>query len=366
MAIAAVAMVAMTSCEQKKEEPKTDLAVVLKPTTLELTIGEQQKVRASVTPATDNAPAVAFASDNEEVATVDKSGLVTAVAVGTANIIASAEGAKSDTCVVTVLDPLDVFKWGGWTLWNLDKTPLSTDTALVTLRNGMEVHCVLIPGQFHIWDDGIVFSGNSVSGAGNVVIAESPIYLIVDSIDQNGPSYYYLGSSTLTFVDPDEFDMNDTTFAYCAAYNKIVGTAEEHYKWLFGDSTYEGGPAIHGLESTYVLYIDYEAQDADYYFNSLIGPSIFGGEESETDPLYKSNISWFDYGFYGYMGLAMDPENPGYFKEPYEFDHIEERYYEKLDEAPAESPYFIMVPPQHMVGDIAPERYLKPDRLYKK
>ena len=53
-------------------------------------------------PAWDSISQITWASDNEDVATIDQNGLITAVAEGTATITASAEGLKSAQCLVNV------------------------------------------------------------------------------------------------------------------------------------------------------------------------------------------------------------------------------------------------------------------------
>ena len=53
-------------------------------------------------PAWDSISQITWTSDNEEVATVDQNGLVTAIAEGLATITASAEGLKSAQCLVNV------------------------------------------------------------------------------------------------------------------------------------------------------------------------------------------------------------------------------------------------------------------------
>ena len=107
-AFAALTSVVMFSCKEKPGgggetpvDPTTKGNVVLSAHELEITVGAQEKLRASVNPVKEGV-AISYKSDDETVATVDASGLVTAVESGKANIIASAEGYTSDTCVVTV------------------------------------------------------------------------------------------------------------------------------------------------------------------------------------------------------------------------------------------------------------------------
>ena len=68
---------------------------------MELEIGEEQTLKATVSPDNATDPTVKWSSDNETVATV-KDGAVTAVAVGTAIITAKA-GDKEATCSLTVI-----------------------------------------------------------------------------------------------------------------------------------------------------------------------------------------------------------------------------------------------------------------------
>lgn len=90
---------------------QTDLSVVVPVTGISLnknetTIarGATEQLTAAVEPE-GTGSTVAWASDNEKVATVDETGLVTAVGKGTANITATA-GGQSASCKVTVNAPL--------------------------------------------------------------------------------------------------------------------------------------------------------------------------------------------------------------------------------------------------------------------
>lgn len=93
---AALLLVGLGSC--KKDPAATSLK--LDPTSVTLKVGETQQLTATVKP--DKA-AVTYSSDKPEVATVDKNGLITAVAVGKATISATA-GTLTRKCAVTVTD----------------------------------------------------------------------------------------------------------------------------------------------------------------------------------------------------------------------------------------------------------------------
>lgn len=78
-------------------------SVTLAPTTVTLASTETQQLTPTILPATASNKTVSYSSDNNDVATVSASGLVTAVASGTANItVTTANGSKTATCVVTV------------------------------------------------------------------------------------------------------------------------------------------------------------------------------------------------------------------------------------------------------------------------
>ncbi|MEP6930655.1 MAG: Ig-like domain-containing protein [Flavobacterium sp.] len=77
--------------------------VTLSPTTATLLVGATQQVTPTVAPATATNKTVTYASGNTAVATVNASGLITAVAAGTATItVTTQDGAKTATCAVTV------------------------------------------------------------------------------------------------------------------------------------------------------------------------------------------------------------------------------------------------------------------------
>ena len=81
-------------------------AVTLGKDTLSLTVGETATLAATVEPENATDKTVTWTSSNEDVATVDEDGVVTAVAAGTATITVTA-GGKTATCAVTVSAKVD-------------------------------------------------------------------------------------------------------------------------------------------------------------------------------------------------------------------------------------------------------------------
>ena len=87
----------------KEAESVTVTGVAVTPTTVELKVSETQQLTISVEPATATNKNYTCESDKESVATVDNTGLITAVGVGTATITVTTEdGGYTATCSLTV------------------------------------------------------------------------------------------------------------------------------------------------------------------------------------------------------------------------------------------------------------------------
>lgn len=327
VAVAAIAAIAFTGCkETKKDDPKDEKSLSIQHKTRELAIGDELVIdvvkKGNFT--------VTYRSSDEAVATVTSFGAVTGVAKGEAQIfIDGGEDALKDTCTILVKEASEIFVVGGWTIWDLDKTDiLSTDTALITLSDGTEVHCVTCWAEYHIWDNNCTLTGNSISGRGQVIIADVPVYLITDTLDGKEPNYWYVGARSLQFVDPDKFSLNDTACVYCASACRIVGSADDHYAWLT-DTTNTIAPAIKGMENSHILLIDYDNQKVEAAYTGFPGVGVYTGNSAEA--FYKANISWFEDGNLGTYGLALN-EDKSDWKDPLEWARVFDIYYERLPE----------------------------------
>lgn len=83
--------------------PVAVTGVTLAPSEVSVAVDVTTQLTATVAPADATDETVAYASDDEAVATVDTAGLVTGVAEGTATItVTTTDGAFTDTTVVTV------------------------------------------------------------------------------------------------------------------------------------------------------------------------------------------------------------------------------------------------------------------------
>ncbi|MEE6669688.1 Ig-like domain-containing protein [Pediococcus acidilactici] len=80
--------------------------VTVDPATASIEVGKTTKLTANVAPDNATNKAVTYKSSDEKIATVASDGTVTAVAVGTANITATAvDGGSTASCAVTVTEP---------------------------------------------------------------------------------------------------------------------------------------------------------------------------------------------------------------------------------------------------------------------
>ena len=179
LVVLAAALVALAGCKPTEETNKYT-SLKFKNAELTMAVGETTKLQVLYEPTTLDAPAVVWASSNEEAVTVDQKGTVTAVASGEANVTATygeGESKLEAVCKITVQDSRDLLAWAGWSLWNLDKsTILSPDTVKRTLRSGQVVSCLMIPATYKIWGTGVYLDVDHLAGAGYVANVENPRY----------------------------------------------------------------------------------------------------------------------------------------------------------------------------------------------
>ena len=79
-----------------------------------LVVDDLEALAAAIQPANAKDRLVTWSSDNPNVATVDDKGVVTAVSLGTAKItVATSDGGKTATCIVTVHPPVFAYDVNG-------------------------------------------------------------------------------------------------------------------------------------------------------------------------------------------------------------------------------------------------------------
>ena len=374
MAIAAIASIALVGCQQGNDNndpedpgttPTPDAQVVISPKTLELTVEGEGKLRAALNPSKDGVT-ISFSSENAEIATVNNSGLVTGVATGTVNIIASAEGYKSDTCVVTVVSATDAFAWGGIFVTRDDNYKIlnDKDTAIIKINDGSEeglpVKCILVSGSGFAWDNNIFMDNASetgLSGIGHMAfLDEVPVWQIVDSIDDKGYNFYYVRPSIIYFVE--DYNANDTAFANCTPVGKMGDAATQLNYWTTDDTE-----AIPGVTGTEIWYMD-ASTFRGVPTVGLIGTGAIQGDTKEA--FYRINIGWFeDESLYG-LKATLNAEEKLEVVEPAQWAAIEYKEYAKLHEQTAVQRYALQAPNSDMEKIYRKVKAMRTDRMYKK
>lgn len=108
VALMALCILSLSSCGDDNEpEMKDQLQITLNKESLVLEIGSSEKLVAGFSPADAENQAHTWTTENPQIATVDETGKVTAVSVGTTKITATALANKAKaTCVVEVVDKI--------------------------------------------------------------------------------------------------------------------------------------------------------------------------------------------------------------------------------------------------------------------
>lgn len=140
-AIAALTTLTTTGCnDQGENETVAVTGVAVKPTFQEMTVGQTAQLEATVAPENATDRTVAWSSKNETVATVDGEGLVTAVAPGETEIVATTrDGGKTAVCRIEV-------KAATTTVPVTDITVAPT-TAKVTVGQTVQLTATIVPSN---------------------------------------------------------------------------------------------------------------------------------------------------------------------------------------------------------------------------
>lgn len=292
---------------------------------LELLVGKTEQLHLQWIPsAIRTAPDCTFESSNEEVATVDENGVVTAVAVGEAQITAT-YGQLSAVCPVTVKTVQDMIKWAGCEIsYSItDEEPLS-DTVEIDVP-GLGRVKVLMYNVYcaYVWDQNV-----EENNAGFELFAyDVPVYVLAEGEHKGA----FLNMGRLTIVDPDVFNPHDTAFAYCAPAGR-VGDPQKWYDLMqhLGNWSKEDKEEFKKIFTGVILYyIDYDKNES--YPWGLAGEGTY--TYSSKGCFYQSNVTWFA----NQYGLLQD-EN-GDFVQPAQWAPTTHKYYENLPPQSAPKPF---------------------------
>ena len=263
---------------------------------------------------------ITWSSGNEEIATVDWSGMVSFIAEGTVTITATSENGLTDSVTFTVsrrpvLESLEIYSVYTETPYVDDYDDLyydgnPTDALVGTVTwtsDNEEVATVSANGRVHFISAGTVTitvaNGDGISGSVTFTVIERPKaesieILYGDSVD------LYVGSYMRILVDytPDEADPN---YSF-SSDNESVATVDEHGYidvYSVGIATITV-TAEHGVSDTIVvngIAPIVPELNKEYYFDDNtygIGVFEFVPEESGIYAFYSYNN---DYDTYGYL-----------------------------------------------------------------
>lgn len=323
-ALLACATLAFVGCDKKNPVnpgggDSEAWTVKVDATELYLEKGATHKLTAVVTPASEKK--IKWTSDNPEIATVDASGIVTAVDFGTAVITATidASDVTPATCVVNVTNDavLNTFELGGYALWDLG-SPIAGTDKILTLSDGTEVTVQLAPSLYYVWDKGIVLVSNRLSGAGYLMPVENYTYVITDSPKgvYNG---YYIGNFDIVVDDvEDALAYSSDSAVYAGLSGKLLDVE------MYGDAwdailNFPDEPTEEEINAAYDLYyasqtgtqffhIDLNTGSQSYYYGNV--SYLYLTEDKATGELYYAlKLEWYDHVNIGrWFGLLAETE----------------------------------------------------------
>ena len=323
--IACVALV-FVGCEPKVTA--VDYTVKVSESTLTLELGGSTKLTAVAVPTPAVAHPLVWTSSNPEVATVNGSGIVEAVSLGTAVITVTLNTPADDpavgqvtpaTCVVNVTNDavLNTFELGGYALWDLGNPIAGTDKTL-TLSNGTEVTVQLAPSLYYVWDKGITLVGNRLAGAGFLMPVENYTYVITESPNDkyNGS---YIGNFDIVVDDvEDALAYSSDSAVYAGLSGKLLDVD------MYGDAwdailNFSEEPTEDEINAAYDLYyasqtgtpffhIDLNTGSQSYYYGNV--SYLYLTEDTETSEIYYAlKLEWYDHVNVGrWFGLLCESE----------------------------------------------------------
>lgn len=351
--IACVALV-FVGCEPKVKP--VDYTVKVSEATVTLEKGASTKLTAVAVPTPAVAYPLVWTSSDTAVATVNGSGIVEAVGLGTATITVTLNTPAEDpavglvtpaTCVVEVTNDavLNNFELGGYGLFDLGNPIAGTDTIL-EISVG-EVTCQLAPALYYVWDKGITLVGNSLAGAGFLLPVETYSYVITDSPNGAYNGYYISGVDIVvdTLASAEEaLAYSAKNGVYAAPYGQLLDET------MYGDAwdailNFSEEPTEEEIDAAYDLYyasqtgtpffhLDLNTGSQSYYYGNV--SYLYLTEDRETADLYYAlKLEWYDHVNLGrWFGLLAETELDEEGNEvitglvkPYDMRKINKEYY---------------------------------------
>ncbi len=283
--------------------------VALDRTEVTLTEGETLKLTATIDPETTTDKTLTWSSSDEEVATVDENGVVTALKPGNVTITVSTSNGKTASCEITVeakvivaegisLDITEVTLTEGETLklTAIIDPETATDKTLTWSSSDEEVATVdengvvtaLKPGKATIT---VSTSNDKTASCEVIVMAEEPEIIYVSSVTLDQTEIEAVSGTTFTLVAtvlPE--DASDKTLLWSSS-NEDVATVDQN-----------GTVTIHRVGSAIITAETIDGSDIKAECH-IYGTSLLDSIESET---FKADV-------YTINGLLIKSDADGRF-----------------------------------------------------
>lgn len=335
-AFVAVAAISLVGCKDKNT---ANGSITVSPKSIEIAVGEQQKIRAALDPAPSKDVALKYASSNPDVATVSETGIVTGVDAGNATIVVSAEGYKSDSCVVTVMSMYDVFNIADYGLFGEFEKIAGSDTTL-ELSIG-KVNVVLANITLLAWDGNLLYS-DGWAGSGFAIMATIPMYLITEPGSQYDGYYVGAGGFVISKTDAPRFAFCQPGSVNVQDYGDflkgyIVAEKSEDVQWSLLETAFPGAQ---------IIYVDYSDPDEPVwsdnygiYFGHISQGYFYDPEEEGGEPEWAVNLSWHNFMDEDrHYGLKVNKNAEGKIEsvvEPYDMSVIDRQFTYNVQEEQA-------------------------------
>lgn len=317
-ALFACATLAFVGCEPTPNQPQDETKVVITvtPDTLLMGVGDTEKLTAVVTPATTQLT-VTWTSTDESVITVAPSGIILATGIGTANVIASAEGATADTCFVTVSNDAlyEAYAFSDYGFFGEKIEMVPNSEGYVSFTSGDSALCQVGYVTLGVWGTDAVAVGGYLTGADNVLFVQMPMYVLVDQSPEWVPYYGQLVGGGGFYIDEIADDVVEPYVGKAGAlvdvqsygdffkqdianmYDETVAVDANLYL-----NSFNGGAEM--------CFINYDEQYSTYNTATVKYAEFYDTAEGLA---YYAEIEWLDYLNEGrWFGLAVEMDEEGY------------------------------------------------------
>lgn len=252
---------------------------------------------------------------------------------------------------------LDNFKIGGYALFELGDPIAGTDT-LLTLSTGEEVTCQLAPSRYYVWDNGITWGYNGLTGAGYIFSVENYVYTITDSPNGIYNRYYIVGNAISGFDLAVDTIASEDILPYTGkagqlldvdmygdALDSLYSFAEDAIDEVYYNAIMDKYYAAQ--TGTQFYYYDFNADAQNIYSGNV--SYLYLKEDNQTGELYYDlKLEWYDnvnegrsYGLLAETEVYEEGEKiiTGIVK-PYDMRFIHKHYQQlpSTEELPAEAP----------------------------